>query len=435
MRKMRIEDSMLPPVVDIDGFAQVTAVAIIALAGISVDLLGLAVTFPGKLLGKVISYVAGIMVLDRKATCVRIAEYLGGLSHDQLTRMLGKDKWKCSRLMIRMIRLVQRFGVKGVLIIDDTLLNHPRSKKMKGVYWDWDHAEGRYVFGQRLVMVIWTDGFWRIPVAFAFWHKKGARPKYKTKNEIARALLQWVVHKGIRPEYVTFDNWYASKENIRMIVEQMGLEFATRVKKNTRLIYNGRKLQARTIGSRLLKDARPYRIRSCGTWARKAVVEVPGMGLMTFVVARDVIDGEKRPVTRYLLSSTPRMSAREVVLRYKQRWTIEVFFHDLKQHLRIKDHQGRSLVAANHHVACACLAAVVLDHIRLGTNMTPGETKQLIQRLVFIDTSKEKFRLAILRPAPADILTEIDEAKKALRRQFFRVTGYRIRRPVSPLAA
>ena len=67
--------------------------------------------------------------------------------------------------------------------------------------------------------------------------------------------------------------------------------------------------------------------------------------------------------------------------------------------------------------------------------MTPGETKQLIQRLVFIDTPKEKFRLAILHPAPAEILAEIDEAKKALRRQFFRVTGHRIRQSVSPLAA
>lgn len=425
----------LPADCDIEGLLRVSPLAVVALVAVSVDLLGLAVMFPAKLLVKVVSYVAGMIVLDRHTTATRIADYLGGLSHDKLTRMLARDRWKCSRLMIRMIKLVQRLGVKGVLIIDDTLLQHPRSKKMKGVYWDWDHAEQRYVFGQRLVMLIWTDGFWRIPVAFAFWHKKDARPKYKTKNQIARTLLRWAVAKGIRPEFVSFDNWYASKQNLLMIVKELGLEFVTRVKKNTRLTYKGKKLQAKTIGSRLLNEARPYRIRFCGTWARRAVVEFPGIGLMTFVVAKDVIDGEKRPVTRYLLGSTPRLSAREVVKRYKQRWTIEVFFHDLKQHLSIKDHRGRSLVAANHHVACACIAAVVLDHVRLKTDMSPCQTKQLLQRLVFVDTAEQKFRLATLHPTAAETLEEIDEAKKAVRQQLFRVTGQRLKRPVSPAAA
>lgn len=416
---------------DIEGLIQISPFAVIALVGISLDVLKLGRIFSVKILVKVVSYIAGMIVMDQRTTCVRIAKYMGGVSHDQLTRMLKKDSWKCSTLMRNMILLIQRLGKKGVLIIDDTLLHHMRSKKMEGVYWDWDHAEGRYVFGQRVVMLIWTDGFWRIPVGFSFWHKEGARPKYRTKNEIARVLLRWAIYNGIQPRYVAFDNWYASKENMKMIVEEMGLEFVTRVKTNARLLYNGRKLQARTIGSRLLKESRPYRIRSCGTWARKAVVQVADLGAMTFVVAKDVIDGEKRPVIRYLLSSAPRLSAREVIFRYKQRWTIEVFFQDLKQHLSIKNHQGRSLVAANHHVACACLGLVVLDHLRLGTKMTAGETKQLLQRLVFVDTAREKFRLATLHADPVDTLEELAEAKKALRRQFFRVTGQHIRQPVS----
>jgi len=230
----------------------VSPLAMLALVGLSFDLLRISKVFTKKILVKVVCYVTGMIVLDRGTTANKIADWLGGVSHDQLTRMLASEGWKCSEVMIGMIRLIQRFGVKGMLILDDTLLPHPRSKKMEGVYWDWDHAEGRNVFGQRLVMMIWTDGFWRIPVAFAFWHKKGARPKYRTKNEIARTLLQWGVARGVRPDCVSFDNWYASLENIKLIVEDLGLDFVTRVKRNMRLTFEFKRLQARTIGSRLL---------------------------------------------------------------------------------------------------------------------------------------------------------------------------------------
>ena len=161
------------------------------------------------------------------------------------------------------------------------------------------------------------------------------------------------------------------------------------------------------------------------------MVRLGDIGLMSFVVARDVIDEDSRPVIRYLLASTPRLSAREVVWRYRQRWTIEVFFRDLKQHLSIKDHRGRSLVAAHHHVACACMAAVALDHLRMGSGMSPCEAKQLLRRLVFIDTGWEKYRLALLRPSAANMPPGLDDAKRAVRRQLFRVTGLSLKPPVA----
>ena len=255
----------LPEHCDMEGLLRVTPLAPVALVAVCIDILGLAAMFPARLLRAVLCYVTGMIVVDRSATAARVADYFGGMSHDQLTRMLGQEKWNCSMLMLRMIRLIQRLGAKGVLILDDTLLQHPRSRKMQGVYWDWDHAEQRYVFGQRLVMLIWSDGFWRIPVAFAFWHKKGARPKYKTKNEIARTLLQWAVSRGVRPAYVAFDNWYASKRNLRLIVGEMSLQFVTRLKKNAYVHWESKRIRANVLGQRLLTETRPYRIRSSGT--------------------------------------------------------------------------------------------------------------------------------------------------------------------------
>jgi len=72
-----------------------------------------------------------------------------------------------------------------------------------------------------------------------------------------------------------------------------------------------------------------------------------------------------------------------------------------------------------------------LDHIRLGTDLSPDQAKQFLQRLVFVDTPSNTFRLAVLRPTPADSLDRLDEAKLALRSQFFRVGKQTLRRPVS----
>ncbi len=59
---------------------------------------------------------------------------------------------------------------------------------VEGAYCDFHSALKRNVMGYRLVVVVWNDGTWKIPVAFAFWNKKGARPTYPSKREIARVL-------------------------------------------------------------------------------------------------------------------------------------------------------------------------------------------------------------------------------------------------------
>ena len=414
-------------VCDMEMLFKVSPLAVMALVSLCFDVFKIGACLPRRALHSLTAYCAGLIVLDRRQTALRIANYLGVLSHDRLTRFLGEGTFYCSKLMLRFIHLIQLFRGKGFLIIDDILLPHPRSKKIKGDYWDYDHALKRNIFGQRLVVLIWSDGFWRIPVAFAFWHKKSARPKYRTKNEIARTLLTWVVHHGLKPDYVTFDNWYASKKNFRLILFELGLEFVTRIKRTRRLVYQGRRLQARTIGRRVLKSARGYKFKKLGLWARRAEVQVGDMGAMTFVVLKDELDGEK-PSIKYLLASTPRLAAREVVRRYRSRWIIETLFRDLKQHLGLASHQGLKLCASERHVAAALLSAFVLDHVRLNSGLSLGETKRALQRLVFIKTKKQGFQLATLQPAPAEDLEQMEELKKIMRKQLWRVAGMKIHR-------
>ena len=422
VRKRRRLDPVFP-LPDCRAMIQVSPLAIMAIVGLSLDLLQIARALPGAALAAAVEYVAGLIFIGRRATAARINRILGGASHDALTRLREQDRFDVSSLVLAFIKLAQSIGVAGYLCLDDTLIPHERSKKMRGVYWDHDHALNRNVLGTRLVVLIWTDGFFRIPVGFAVWHKRGARPKYRTKNEIARTLLRWAVHRGIRPEYVAFDNWYASKENMKLIVKGLGLEFVTRLKKNARLLWNGKKLQARTIGRRLLAEKRIYGRN--GTWARATTVVVGELGGMTFVAVKDDLDGQGRGV-RYLLASAPRMSAALVVERYRSRWIIETFFEDLKQHLSLQSYQGRSVEGQMCHVALAFTGLVALDAMRRDGGLTLGEAAESVRRLVFARTASGECELVSLRPAPADALDGLDEAKEIVAGSLGKVSQLRL---------
>ena len=412
---------------DVESMMRMSGLALIAFVRLSLQILAVGVSLPRRILATLSVYCAGLIALEKKQTALRITRSLGGLNHDSLTRMLSTAQWNCSALLRHFLTIIQLVLGHGYLVIDDTLIPHPRSKKMEGVYWDFDHAENRNVYGQRLVVLLWSNGFWRIPLGFSFWHKQGARAKYRTKNEIAATLLKWAIHHGVNADYVTFDNWYASKENMKLIVNDLGLGFVTRLKRNCRLLYEGKKLQARTIGRRVLQAARSYKQRGLGVWARVAEVQVADMGRMSFVVVKDDLDGERSTI-KYLLASTPRSSAREVILRYRSRWIIETFFQDLKQYLGLCSHQGLKLCASERHVAAACLALVVLDHARLVSGCSLAETKSILQRLIFVSTRSGQMQLATLEPVPAERMDRLDEAKDVVDRQLESVTGLVLRK-------
>ena len=406
-RRRRRLDPVFPA--DTDAMIQVSGLALVALIGCSFDLLRISAALPGVALAAAAEYTAGLVLLARRATAARISRVLGGISHDRLTRLREQNRFFVPDLVLAFIKVVHALGVRGWLCLDDTCIPHERSRKMQGVYWDYDHALGRNVLGTRIVVLLWTDGFWRIPVGFAVWHKKGARPKYRTKNELARTLLRWAIHRGLRPEYVAFDNWYASRENLRLVVEELGCEFVTRLKRNARVVWDGRSVQARTIGRRLLAERRRY--AKNGTRARATLVEYAGMAGLAFVVARDDFDGEGS-IVRYLLASAPRTSAAGVVERYRSRWIIETFFEDLKQHLSLGSYQGRTLDGQACHIALCFAGLVALDAMRKEAGLSFCEVREAAIRLVFARTARGECELVSLRPAPADALEGLDAAKE-----------------------
>jgi len=398
------------------------ATAIIGLVYCGLKSLHLLSFVAESLQSSLVAYVAGLCVLDEHATACAMADKLG-ISHDRLTRLTAWTRVSASVVARLFVGFAQSLGHPGWLIIDDVLLPHRRGKKMEGVYWDYDHAQEKKMLGMRVVVVLWTDGFFRIPLAFAVWHKKDAYWKrYRSKNAIARILLRWVIRKGIHPQYVAFDAWYASKQNLKLCI-RLNLIFVTRIKKNCRLSYQGKKLQAKTIGYRLLKARRGYTFRGLALQGRSAKIDWGTLVGLTFVAVKEALDEEK-PSLKYLLSNGSP-TARQVIERYKSRWIVEVFFRDTKQHLGLAAYQGRSLEGAIRHLSLVFLAAVVLDSFR-SEEMTLGDVKRTAQRLLVIYDASGHPRLAIQTLPDWSGSSLLEDAKEIVEPHLDAVCGLRL---------
>jgi len=238
--------------------------------------------------------------------------------------------------------MVEALGIEGYLIIDDVLIPKPFASKIAFCFWDHDHSLRRHTFGQRIVFIVWSNGFLTTRLLFAFWQKgpKAPQPKrrpkrgraaargrkitdfsqrgklrratYKarrkalkrakrrvrlssgvhqrSKNQLARILVWKLVRRGIRAKFILFDNWYASKENLALF-ERLGLYWVSRTKENAKVYFQEQRLSVRSVGAQI-KKANYHYYSTVGARVRSFEVELGDR-----LVRRTVIKDDTAPET------------------------------------------------------------------------------------------------------------------------------------------
>jgi DDE superfamily endonuclease len=149
-------------------------------------------------------YLTALLYYRTSVSCVALAEALETVSHDRLTRMLQSD-WSGHTLLDVVCRTLFAWE-RGFLIIDDTVLAKPFATAIESLEWVYSSQEHKPVYGLSLVLLVWTNGFLRIPLGVRLWHR-GAPSKYA----LALELLSYARNRlRCRPDYVLFDAWYPS---------------------------------------------------------------------------------------------------------------------------------------------------------------------------------------------------------------------------------
>ena len=174
-----------------------------------------------------------------------------------------------------------------------------------------------------------------------------------TKPELAVKMLKRARRQGIAALYLLVDAWFTSAKFF-LAVRHLGLEAIGRLKRDR---------------TRFQEDGAWYTLDELYQRHKHRLVKDPALGLSLVQVPVTCGNGlkagivlakgykepqlESRPQDRKkaepswtaFLSTAQGLAAREVVLKYIGRWSIEVFFKEAKQRLGLGKEQGLSFAA------------------------------------------------------------------------------------------
>lgn len=172
------------------------------------------------------TYLMGLLYRNTRTSCVSLATLCARVSHDTLRRVLSQKIPWSRRLWEGFAQGLAQKG--GDLVIDDTSWER-FTRVAEAVSWVWASRVGKPVWGMQVVLLLWTDGTWKVPVGIRLWRKGGP-----SKVELAVSLLSQARHRGLQPAYVLADSWYAAAQ-ILNILDGWGWPYGTRLKSNRKL--------------------------------------------------------------------------------------------------------------------------------------------------------------------------------------------------------
>ena len=238
----------------------------------------------------------------------------------------------------------------NVLIIDDSMFERNRSKKVELLAKVYDHAKRCYKFGFRMLTLGWSDGSTFLPVNSILLSTENKKNRINEAKEIDKRTVGYkrrmlAVEKGtiamlellksakkadIPAKYVLFDSWFSSPSSLHS-VKEIGYDVIAMVKKTPKMFfrYNGEDMPLTTIYSKNKKR------RGRSRYLLSVKVDVVKDGKIIPAKVVYVRNKNKRNEYLCLISTDISLSEDEIIRIYGKRWDIEVFFKVCKSYLNL----------------------------------------------------------------------------------------------------
>jgi hypothetical protein len=279
-------------------------------------------------------------------------------AHDSFTRLLQRlpqdtrALWDDAKKVIRI--------TEGSLIIDDTTLDKPYAEKMDYVTYHWSGKHHAVVKGINLITTLWSDGSALIPCDFRLYN---ASKDGLTKNDHFRNMLLVAKQRGMEPNYVLFDSWYSTMENLKLITKELGWHFFCRLKENRLVNPTGMKK-----GNKPVSD----------------IQEIPPEGIVVHLKAFGMIRVFKtvsqKGDVEYWATDDLGMNSEKSEELSGVGWGIEEYHRGIKQCCGIERAQVRKAKSILNHIHMSIRAFMRLELYRLMTGISWYEAKVRIVR-------------------------------------------------------
>lgn len=380
------------------------------------------------------NYLTGLMVLSNKSLsnisrCVLVSADKTNLSRFFSTAPWFQEQVNERRLhyLLQQTKAVRLAKDQSALVLDDTLCEHVGSL-FAYIDQHYQHGDHTYPLAHNPVTSHYVSGPVRFPVDLRLYRRyeevtcwedfvrqhfpdraipktkkertrlhKEVDPRllqdpafqtlhqqFRTKIELALELVDAAIGHKLPFSVVLFDSWYLAedfvahlrrrkKDWISILKKNRNLEtnsFVLKDGEGKRIPLDGPHISVEELMPLIPASAyHPVKLGDQTYWTFTLAVRLPGLGKV-----RLVISFEKADLTgtcAVLVSNRVDWSAQRIIATYLQRWPIETFYQDGKEHLGLDEYRMRDAEAIGKHW---CLVFVAYSLLHLDC-LPPSPTK------------------------------------------------------------
>ncbi|ABK45205.1 hypothetical protein Mmc1_2712 [Magnetococcus marinus MC-1] len=264
-------------------------------------------------------------------------------------------------------------------LVADTTVKEKRGDRIEGVCWHHDHNTGRSVAGFEAAHLVWVNKQGTLPLDAALRFSK--RPlisnllhilsyRFDCRSHLGRRyreaakmskldqtvdMVARAIQAGIPAQYFLADAWYSSVKFVKKILDLGVIPLIRWKRNNTKFLFQGERLTSAELYTRFAKG----KIRKAkGSKRFKGTfldAEHPEIGLIRLFFVRLIDPKTGSKEWAVFLTTDRSMGLSNMIEHYANRWGIEVFYKESKQHLGFLNESVRSFEAV---IACLHLAAM-----------------------------------------------------------------------------
>ena len=203
---------------------------------------------------------------------------------------------------------------------------------------------------------------------------------FKTKEDLALAMIERAIRDKIPGDIVLADSWYGRSSKFRSVLRVYGFDYALGIppiQKMWRVDKLGRRIGEPRNAKELAEQLRRNAFRRV-TWRDGTMSGRRGKLSARFALLRVLVEGAtesewllieqlENGAFKFALTTLPRsMSKKQIVRLFKERYRTERVYEEMKGELGLDHFEGRSFIGWHHHVSVAicCYAFVIAERMR-----------------------------------------------------------------------
>ena len=311
-----------------------------------------------------VRYVTGLILSENKTVEGLNSIFLQKIDQSNVNRLLTEYPWIKTDFTNELLHLLKHHKLLSsfsYFVLDDTLLEKI-GKSIESTGYHYNHSENRYVYGHQIVTSGYVFNSEFYPFLLELYTKEETCKKegliFKTKVEVALEILAKAIefHK---PSVVLIDSWYCTQEIIRFL-EESSIKYIIASKSNRLFTYRNKDEKISNFSERIccttkvIKDGYEYQVKSI-----MAYFEDFGTKRLLFVRRRE-IGKRKFEDWNSLISNIYDVSDETIINFYANRFSIDCFHKEAKQHLGLGKSQLRKRRGVVKHLHLVAIAYCLL---------------------------------------------------------------------------